>query len=120
MRFLCVAKSDEKTERGAPPSAEMIATMGAFVEEQMKEGVLLATEGLHPGSKGARVRYSHGKLIVTDGPFAETKEVLASYALIQVKSKEEAIERVARFLKLSGGEGEADIYQVYEPSDFGS
>ena len=92
--------------------------MGQFVEEQMKSGVLLATEGLHPSSKAARIRLSQGKLTVTDGPFAEAKEVIASFALIQVKSREEAIERVAAFLKLFG-QGEADIYQVYEPDDFG-
>jgi hypothetical protein len=117
MRFLCISKSDEKTEAGVPPDKEVLAAMGPFVEEQMKDGVLLATDGLHPSSKAARVRLSQGKLTVTDGPFAETKEVIASYALIQVKSKEEAIERVARFLRIFG-EGEADIYQVYEASDF--
>src|SRR5262249_36173560 len=78
----------------------------------------LATEGLHPSSKAARVRLSQGKLTVTDGPFAEAKEVIASFALIQVKSKDEAIESVSRFLKFFG-EGEADIYQVYEAEDFG-
>jgi hypothetical protein len=117
MRFLCVAKSDERTETGIPPDQELFATMGSFVQEQIKAGVLLATDGLHPSSKGARVRLSKGKLTVTDGPFAETKEVIASYALIQVKSKAEAIECVTRFLKICG-QGEADIYQVYEPSDF--
>jgi hypothetical protein len=116
MRFFCVSKSDEKTETGAPPDEAMLATMGEFVQEQMKDGVLLATDGLHPSTKGARIRVSRGKVTVTDGPFAEAKEVIASYALIQVKSKEEAIERVTRFLKIFG-EGEADIYQVYEASD---
>src|SRR3954451_7568468 len=118
MRFLCIAKSDEKTEAGVPPDKELFAPMGEFVEEQMKSGVLLATEGLRPSSKAARVRLSQGKLTVTDGPFAEAKEVIASFALIQVKSKEEAIESVARFLKIFG-QGEADIYQVYEAEDFG-
>ena len=117
MRFFCLAKSDEKTEAGAPPDLAMIATMGKFVEEQTRDGALLATDGLHPSSKGARIRVSKGKVTVTDGPFAEAKEVIASYALIQVKSKEEAIERVTRFLNIFG-EGEADIYQVYEESDF--
>jgi hypothetical protein len=117
MRFLCIAKSDEKTEAGAPPDKEMCATMGEFVEQQRKSGVLLATEGLHPSSKAARVRLSQGKLTVTDGPFTEAKEVIASFALIQVMSKDEAIENVARFLKLCG-QGEADIYQVYEMEDF--
>ena len=117
MRFLCIAKSDEKTEAGVIPDPEMFVAMGQLIEEATKAGVLLATEGLHSSSKAARVRLSEGKLTVTDGPFAEAKEVIASYALIQVKSKEEAIENVARFLKVAGG-GEAEIYQVYEPSDF--
>src|SRR5262249_16002538 len=119
MRFLCIAKSDEKTEAGVPPDQEMLATMGRFVEEQMRDGVILATEGLHPSSKAARVRVSQGKLTVTDGPFAETKEVIASFALLKVNSREEAIRRVGAFLKIFG-EGEADVYQVYEPEDFGS
>src|SRR5712664_3540393 len=99
MRFLCIAKSDEKTEAGMPPDKEMIATCGDLVAEQMKTGTLLATEGLHPSSKAARVRVSQGKVTVIDGPFAEAKEVIASYALIQLKSKEEAVECAARFLK---------------------
>jgi len=118
MRFFCVAKSDEKTEAGVLGDPELFATMGEFVEEQMKAGVLLATAGLHPSSKAARISLSQGKLTVTDGPFAEAKEVIASYAIVQVKSKEEAVENVARFLSLCGG-GEADIYQVYEMEDFG-
>ncbi len=117
MRFFCVSKSDKKTEAGLPPDPEVLATCGAFVEEQMKSGALLATEALHPSSKAARVRVSKGKLTVTDGPFAEAKEVIASFALIQAKSKQEAIQRVAGFLQIFG-EGEADIYQVYEAEDF--
>jgi hypothetical protein len=117
MRFLCVAKSDEKTESGVPPDAAMIETMGKLVDEGMKSGLLLATDGLHPSSKAARVQLSKGKLTVTDGPFTEAKEVIASYALIQVKSKAEAVEAAARFLRACG-EGEADVYQVYEPEDF--
>lgn len=118
MRFFCIARSDERTEAGVPPSPELMATMGRFVEEQMQTGELLATEGLHPSSKAARVRIRGGQLTVTDGPFAETKEVIASYAIIDVKSKQAAIDRVASFLKITG-DGEADIYQVYEPGDFG-
>ncbi len=117
LRFLCIAKSDEKTEAGVLPDPQMFTAMGEFIEEMTKSGVLLATEGLHPSSKAARVRLADGKLSVTDGPFAEAKEVIASYALIEVQSKEEAIENVARFLKIAGG-GEAEIYQVYEASDF--
>jgi len=119
MRFLCIAKSDEKTEAGVPPDPELMATMGQFVEAMTKSGVLLATDGLHPSSKAARIRVSEGKVTVTDGPFAEAKEVIASYALIRVNSKEEAIENVTRFLKLVGG-GDAEIYQVFEAEDFGA
>lgn len=117
MRFLCVAKSDETTETGIKPNPEMFEIMGRFVAEQMKAGVLLATEGLHPSSKAARVRLSKGKFTVTDGPFAEAKEVIASYAMINVKSKQEAIENVQKFLNIVG-HGEADIYQVFESTDF--
>src|SRR5262249_15193670 len=113
-----ISKSDARTEAGVPPDQEIMARCGEFVAEQMKSGAILATEALHPSSKAARLRVSHGKLTVTDGPFAEAKEVIASYALIQAKSKEEAIQRVAGFLKIFG-EGEADIYQVYEAEDFG-
>ena len=117
MRFFCISKSDAKTEAGVPPSQDVLATCGTYVEEQLKSGALLATEALYPSSKAARLRVCQGKLTVTDGPFAEAKEVIASYALIQVKSKEEAIERVAGFLKIFG-DGEADIYQVYDAGDF--
>lgn len=117
MRFLCIAKSDEKTEVGVIPNPDLFEKMGAFVEEQMKSGVLLATEGLHPSAKAARVRLANGALTVTDGPFAEAKEVIASFALIQVASKEEAIECVARYLRIVG-HGDAEVYQVYEASDF--
>jgi len=119
MRFLCIAKSDEKTEAGVPPNPEIFVTCGEYVERGMKAGVLLATEALHPSARAVRVRLSQGKLTVTDGPFAEAKEVIASYALIQVKSKEEAVEQVAGFLRIFG-EGDADIYQVYEADDFGA
>lgn len=117
MRFLCLARSDEKTEKGNPPDEALMETMGKFVEEQMKSGVLLATDGLHPSSKAARVRLADGRLTVTDGPFTEAKEVIASYAMIRVNSKAEAVERVAEFLRLCGG-GDADVYQVYDPEDF--
>jgi hypothetical protein len=117
MRFFCVAKSDPKTEAGKPCDPELFATMGAFVEEQMKSGVLQTTAGLHPSSKAARIRLAKDKLTVTDGPFAEAKEVIASYAIIKVNSKQQAVENVAKFLKLVGG-GEADIYQIFEESDF--
>jgi hypothetical protein len=91
--------------------------MGKFCEEMAKAGVLLATEGCQPSSKGARVRLSGGKLSVTDGPFTETKELIAGFALVQAKSKEAAIELARRFLKVAG-DGETEVRQVYEPSDF--
>lgn len=116
MRFFCVAKADESTEAAPPSDPELFAKMEKFVEEQFKAGVLLATAGLHPSSKGARVKVANGKATVVDGPFAETKEVIASYAIIEAASKEEAIHQVTRFLNLAGG-GEADIYQVFDESD---
>ena len=117
MRFMGVLKADKDTEAGVPPSPELIAEMGNLLEDATKAGVLLATDGLHRSAKGARVRLSDGKLTVTDGPFAETKELIASYALLQVNSKEEAVEWTSRFLKVLG-RGECDLYQVFEPSDF--
>ena len=117
MRFMAVLKADKDSEAGVPPSPELMAEMGKLMEEVTKAGVLLATEGLHPSAKGARVRLAGGRLTVTDGPFAEAKELIASYALFQVKSKEEAIEWTSRFLNVLG-EGECDLYQVFEASDF--
>lgn len=119
MRFLCIAKSNERNEAGIPPESVDFEQMGAFVEEQIKAGVLLATEGLHPSSKAARVRMAGGQATVTDGPFAEAKEVIASFALIRANSKAEAVEQVIKFMKLYG-EGEAEIYQVFEADDFGA
>ena len=98
---------------GTPPSQENMAKMGKLIEEMTKAGVLLATEGCMPSSQGARVRYSGGKFTVTDGPFAETKELIAGFALLEVKSKEEAIEWTRRFLEVVG-EGENEIRQIFE------
>jgi hypothetical protein len=117
MRFLGLLRADKDSEAGTPPSPELMARMGTFLEDVTKAGVLLATDGLHPSSKGARVRVADGKVTVTDGPFTESKELVASYALLQVKSKEEAIEWTTRFLKVLG-RGECEIRQVYEPTDF--
>ena len=117
MRFMGLLKADEHSEAGAPPSQEMMERMGTFLEEINKAGVLLATDGLHPTSKGARVRLRDGRVTVIDGPFTESKELIASYALLEVKSKEEAIEWTTRFLKVLGG-GECEVRQVFEPSDF--
>jgi len=115
MRFLCLYKP--ATEEGVPPSQQEMAEMGAFIEELTKSGALLATEGCQPSSKGARVRLSKGRLTVTDGPFAETKELIGGFAIIQVKSKEEAIELTTRFLEVCG-DGESEIRLLHEAGDF--
>jgi hypothetical protein len=117
MRILGLLKADEESEAGVFPSKELMEKMGTFMEEVMKAGVLLATDGLQPSSKGTRVRLSEGKLTVTDGPFTESKELIASYALFQVKSMAEAIEWTTRFLKVLG-EGECEIRPLFEASDF--
>src|ERR1700674_2578727 len=101
MPFMMIYKpADSKdTEAGVPPTQDEMAKMGKFIEEMAKAGVLLAADGLQPSSKGARVRLSGGKVTVTDGPFTETKELIAGFAIVQVKSKAEAVEWAKRFLK---------------------
>ena len=116
MRFMIIVKADKDSEAGVLPSEEILATMGKYNEELAKAGVLLAADGLQPSSKGARVTYSSGKRTVVDGPFAETKELIAGFWLIQVKSKEEAIEWAKR---VPFEEGEVEIRQVFEADDFG-
>ena len=116
MRFMVLVKADKTSEGGAPPDEKMFAEMGKFNEELVKAGVLLAAEGLQASSKGARVKFSKGKRTVIDGPFAETKELVAGFWLWQVRSKEEAIE----WLKRAPFEDtEVEIRQVYEADDFG-
>ena len=115
MRFLCVYKPNK--QEGSSPNCEGMAEMGKFIEESMKSGTLVATEGCMPSAKGARIRLAEGKFSVTDGPFTETKELIAGFALIQAKSKEEAVEYTKRFLSIAG-DGETEIRQVYEASDF--
>jgi hypothetical protein len=114
MRFLCLYKPVAK--EGAPPTQQDMETMGKFVEEMMRSGKLLATEGCLPSVKGARVRLTDGKFTVVDGPFAEAKELVAGFALLQTESKEEAIELTKRFLNVAG-DGETEIRQVYDPGD---
>jgi hypothetical protein len=97
MRFMILRKADNNTERGVLPSENLLAAMGQYMEEMMKAGVLLGGDGLQPSSKGTRVKFSGGKPTIIDGPFAETKELLAGYCVIQVKSKEEALEWVRRW-----------------------
>src|SRR5437764_7731690 len=113
MRFMVLIKADKNTEAGVMPSQELIAEMTKFNEELVKAGVMLAGEGLHPSSKGARVRFSGSRRTVIDGPFAEAKELIAGFWLIQVKSKEEAIEWVKRCPNPMEGESESEIRQVF-------
>src|SRR6267378_580895 len=116
MRFMVIVKADHNSEAGVMPSKELLTEMGKFNEELANAGVMLAGEGLHPTSKGARVKFSGGKTMVIDGPFAETKELVAGFWLWQVKSLEEAIE----WLKRAPFEDtEVEIRQVFEAADFG-
>ena len=116
MRFMILVKANADSEAGVMPSTEILTAMGKFNEELVKAGVLLAGEGLHPSSKGARVRFSGDKRTVIDGPFIETKELVAGYWIWEVKSKEEAIEWIKRS---PFQEGEIEIRQVFEAADFG-
>jgi len=119
MRFMVIIKADAKSEAGEMPSERLLNEMGRYNEELVKAGVMLAGEGLHPSSKGARVRFSGTKRTVVDGPFPETKELVAGFWLIQVKSKEEAIEWVKRIPNPDGADTEVEIRQVFEAEDFG-
>ena len=110
MRFLSIYKS---VERGVPPSQEEMPKMGKLIEEGMKAGWLLGTEGCFPSALGARVRYSDGKHTVTDGPFTESKEVIGGFAILQANSKEEVIKLAKDFLEVVGG-GECELRQIYE------
>ncbi len=120
MRFMVIVKANKDSEAGALPDEKILAEMGNFNEELVKAGVMLAGEGLHPSSKGARIRFSGTKRTVVDGPFAETKELVAGFWLWQVKSKEEAIEWVKRCPNPFPGESEIEIRQVFEADDFGA
>ena len=113
MKFLSIYKT---AERGVPPSSEEISKMGKLVEEGMKAGWLLGTEGCLPSALGARVRRSDGKLTVTDGPFTEAKEVVGGFALLRANSKQEAIELTRQFLQVAG-DGECEIRQIYEAGE---
>jgi hypothetical protein len=119
MRFMIIVKADKNTEAGVLPDEKLLTEMGKYNEELVKAGIMLAGEGLHPSSKGARVKFSGSKRIVTDGPFAETKELIAGFWLWQVKSKEEAIAWVKRCPNPTGEESEIEIRQVFEADDFG-
>jgi hypothetical protein len=117
MRFMVLVKASEESEAGVMPSEEMLAEMGKFNEELVKAGVMLAGEGLHPTSRGARIRFSGDERTVIDGPFAETKELLAGYWLIQARDRDEAIEWMKRAPFDDGTE--IEVRQVFEEDDFG-
>jgi hypothetical protein len=121
MRFMIIVKATKDSEAGVMPSEQLLTEMGKFNEELIKAGVMLAGDGLHSSSKGARVQFSGNKRTVFDGPFAETKELIAGYWVWQVNSKEEAIEWVKRCPNPAGDdkEGEIEIRQLFEAEDFG-
>ena len=119
MRFIVMVKATKDSEAGVLPSQELLTAMGKYNEELVKAGIMLAGEGLHPSSKGARVRFSGNKRTVIDGPFAETKELVAGFWLWNAKSKEEAIEWVKKCPNPMPGDSEIEIRQIFEPEDFG-
>jgi hypothetical protein len=120
MRVMAIVKASKDSEAGKMPSEELLAAMGEFNEEMVKAGVLLAGEGLHPSSKGARVSFGgDGERVVTDGPFTETKELIAGFWVMQVDSFEEAVEWMKRCPNPHHEEGEIEIRQVFEAEDFG-
>lgn len=120
MRFMIIRKADPETEAGVLPSEALLAAMGEYMGEMMQAGILLGGEGLHPSSKSTRIKFSGGKPTLTDGPFPEAKELIAGYSLIQVASREEALEWVKRWPALDGhGEAELELRQLFEAEDFG-
>ena len=120
MRFMLIVKASPESEAGKMPSTELLAAMGKFNEELVNAGVLLAGEGLHPSSRGVRVHFSGNKRTVVDGPFSETKELIAGFWLIQVKSLDEAIEWVKRCPNPMESDSDIEIRQVFEADDFGA
>jgi hypothetical protein len=119
MRFMIIVKASKDSEAGVMPSEKLLAEMGKFNEELVKAGIMLSADGLHASSKGARVYFSKDKRMVTDGPFAETKELIAGYWVWQTKSLKEAIEWVKRCPNPTGEEGQIEIRQIMEAEDFG-
>jgi len=118
MRFMLMVKANEDTEAGVMPTEEELAAMGAFNEQLIQAGIMLAGDGLHPSSRGARVNFSGEKRTVVDGPFTEAKELIAGFWIIQAKSLEEAIEWVKRVPNPTGAESQIEIRQVFEAEDF--
>jgi hypothetical protein len=119
MRFMVIVKATRDSEAGKMPSEELLGAMAKFNEEMVKAGVMLDGNGLQPSSKGARIRFNGSQRTVIDGPFAETKELIAGYWMIQVKSKQEAIDWIKRCPNPHEGESEIEIRQVFELEDFG-
>jgi hypothetical protein len=120
MRFMIIRKADEQTEAGVMPQEALLAAMGQYMEELVKAGVMLAGDGLHPSAGGARVKFTGGKPTVTDGPFAEAKELVAGFLVISVKSRDEAIEWVKRWPAIDGGgELELEVRRVFEAEELG-
>lgn len=120
MRFMVLIKANKDTEAGVMPSEKLLADMGKYNEELVNAGVMLAGEGLQPSSKGVRIKFSGDKRAVIDGPFPETKELIAGFWIWKVKSKEEAIEWIKRCPNPTGAEGEVEIRQIFEVEDFGA
>ena len=120
MRFMVMVKATKDSEANVMPDEKLLAAMGNYNDELVKAGVMLAGEGLHPSSKGARVRFSGDKRTVIDGPFSETKELVAGFWILQVKSKAEVIEWVKRCPNPMPGESEIEIRQIFEAEDFGA
>ena len=117
MRVLGLLRASKESEAGAPPEEGLMERMGPFLEEVMQAGVLLATDGLHPSAKGKRIKLDDGKVTITDGPFTESKELVASYALFEVKTMDEAVMWTKRFLEVLG-KGECELRPIFEPADF--
>nr|WP_211483757.1 YciI family protein [Corallococcus exiguus] len=118
---MIIRRADKDTEAGVLPDEKLLAAMGAYNEEMVKAGVMLQGEGLHPSSKGARVKFTNGKPAIVDGPFTETKELIAGFTLIQVKSRAEALEWLRRWPSMdAGGNVELELRQVFEDDDFGA
>ncbi len=120
MRFMVMIKANQDTEAGVMPSEEVLAAMGQYNEELVNAGVMLGGEGLHPSSRGARVRFSDGQTSVVDGPFAETRELIAGYWLFQIGSLQETIDWVKRCPASAIGDSEIEIRQIFEAEDFGA
>lgn len=120
MRFMIIRKADEETEAGVMPTSELIEAMTRYNEKLVNAGIMLAGEGLQPSSKGARIRFSAGKPTIIDGPFSETKELIAGFTIIQVRSREEALEWVKRWpAEDAHGHVELELRQIFEAEDFG-